>query len=113
MRTLEADKLLGLLQFVWLWSILWSKVDIWRDRKSTRLNSSHSQKSYAVFCLKKKNRPFIWDDNVKTFGGLVGDLTLLPAPTLLRFLQDPVSPRSLSARTPPVHVTLSAAPHSN
>src|SRR2546430_949090 len=27
---------------------------IWRDRKSTRLNSSHSQISYAVFCLKKK-----------------------------------------------------------
>src|SRR3989475_8157354 len=26
----------------------------WRDRKSTRLNSSHSQISYAVFCLKKK-----------------------------------------------------------
>src|SRR2546430_3021390 len=25
-----------------------------RDRKSTRLNSSHSQISYAVFCLKKK-----------------------------------------------------------
>src|SRR5688572_32695090 len=25
-----------------------------RDRKSTRLNSSHSQSSYAVFCLKKK-----------------------------------------------------------
>src|SRR5688572_32688227 len=25
------------------------------DRKSTRLNSSHSQTSYAVFCLKKKN----------------------------------------------------------
>src|SRR2546430_7495750 len=29
-----------------------------QDRKSTRLNSSHSQISYAVFCLKKKkNRP--------------------------------------------------------
>src|SRR5256886_5943071 len=27
-----------------------------RDRKSTRLNSSHSQISYAVFCLKKKQR---------------------------------------------------------
>src|SRR5688572_31208867 len=27
-----------------------------RDRKSTRLNSSHSQISYAVFCLKKKKR---------------------------------------------------------
>src|SRR2546430_7341006 len=28
-----------------------------RDRKSTRLNSSHSQISYAVFCLKKKKTP--------------------------------------------------------
>src|SRR2546430_13754233 len=27
------------------------------DRKSTRLNSSHSQISYAVFCLKKKKLP--------------------------------------------------------
>src|SRR5947207_5082194 len=27
-----------------------------RDRKSTRLNSSHTVISYAVFCLKKKNR---------------------------------------------------------
>src|SRR2546427_6767416 len=32
-------------------------VDAWRiDRKSTRLNSSHSQISYAVFCLKKKKK---------------------------------------------------------
>src|SRR2546430_12232782 len=29
-----------------------------RDRKSTRLNSSHSQISYAVFCLKKKKYRF-------------------------------------------------------
>src|SRR5690606_42072924 len=29
---------------------------VWRDRKSTRLNSSHVKISYAVFCLKKKNR---------------------------------------------------------
>src|SRR5688572_31045036 len=28
--------------------------DVRQDRKSTRLNSSHSQISYAVFCLKKK-----------------------------------------------------------
>src|SRR5688572_31286299 len=27
-----------------------------QDRKSTRLNSSHSQISYAVFCLKKKTK---------------------------------------------------------
>src|SRR5688572_32244432 len=30
------------------------------DRKSTRLNSSHSQISYAVFCLKKKKLPVMW-----------------------------------------------------
>src|SRR2546427_3983363 len=28
----------------------------YQDRKSTRLNSSHSQISYAVFCLKKKKK---------------------------------------------------------
>src|SRR2546430_13053164 len=30
----------------------------WLDRKSTRLNSSHSQISYAVFCLKKKKTKY-------------------------------------------------------
>src|SRR5256884_119953 len=30
-----------------------------QDRKSTRLNSSHGYISYAVFCLKKKNKPTI------------------------------------------------------
>src|SRR5256886_7129561 len=35
--------------------ICWLAASIrWVDRKSTRLNSSHSQISYAVFCLKKK-----------------------------------------------------------
>src|SRR2546427_894397 len=33
-----------------------------RDRKSTRLNSSHSQISYAVFCLKKKKTRRADDD---------------------------------------------------
>src|SRR5256884_2541383 len=28
--------------------------ELWQDRKSTRLNSSHGYISYAVFCLKKK-----------------------------------------------------------
>src|SRR2546427_9398251 len=32
-----------------------------RDRKSTRLNSSHSQISYAVFCLKKKKKKITLD----------------------------------------------------
>src|SRR3712207_7437664 len=31
-----------------------------QDRKSTRLNSSHANISYAVFCLKKKNIKKIW-----------------------------------------------------
>src|SRR2546430_12100254 len=36
-------------------SIIWNYTGLSaRDRKSTRLNSSHSQISYAVFCLKKK-----------------------------------------------------------
>src|SRR3712207_8933062 len=30
------------------------------DRKSTRLNSSHANISYAVFCLKKKNNNVPW-----------------------------------------------------
>src|SRR5580698_3978363 len=35
-----------------------------RDRKSTRLNSSHMSISYAVFCLKKKKKPIETDDTV-------------------------------------------------
>src|SRR3712207_7799928 len=37
---------------------LWEgAADRHRDRKSTRLNSSHANISYAVFCLKKKKEP--------------------------------------------------------
>src|SRR2546427_1254166 len=35
----------------------------WIDRKSTRLNSSHSQISYAVFCLKKKKKNITIHEN--------------------------------------------------
>src|SRR2546427_9622707 len=45
------------LESLWLCSYLAAAVllrESGRDRKSTRLNSSHSQISYAVFCLKKK-----------------------------------------------------------
>src|SRR5258708_27827302 len=38
----------------------------WRDRKSTRLNSSHQIISYAVFCLKKKKRKKILANNPST-----------------------------------------------
>src|SRR2546430_12506548 len=38
-----------------------------RDRKSTRLNSSHSQISYAVFCLKKKTSRLLTDHITYTY----------------------------------------------
>src|SRR2546430_12777386 len=41
------------------------------DRKSTRLNSSHSQISYAVFCLKKKHAYIL-----KTFRGSQDNLII-------------------------------------
>src|SRR2546428_8244569 len=41
----------GQTRLVWLSR---DSVPLVRDRKSTRLNSSHDQISYAVFCLKKK-----------------------------------------------------------
>src|SRR5689334_24784141 len=43
------------------------------DRKSTRLNSSHSSISYAVFCLKKKNIM----EKFQTMCGIMRRLTLL------------------------------------
>src|SRR5690606_41788556 len=36
--------------------ISWRRSSLSADRKSTRLNSSHVKISYAVFCLKKKNK---------------------------------------------------------
>src|SRR5207245_3065285 len=40
------------------WALLTEEVEkrVQRDRKSTRLNSSHGSISYAVFCLKKKKK---------------------------------------------------------
>src|SRR3712207_6928703 len=45
-----------------------------RDRKSTRLNSSHANISYAVFCLKKKNNIYL--AHISTLFFII--LTLLP-----------------------------------
>src|SRR2546430_12199933 len=39
---------------------------VFGDRKSTRLNSSHSQISYAVFCLKKKKTSHLTDAMIAT-----------------------------------------------
>src|SRR5690554_7656214 len=46
---------------------------LFTDRKSTRLNSSHVRISYAVFCLKKKNIVdaliFVWSGRICESGG--------------------------------------------
>src|SRR3989337_4118362 len=43
-----------------LWALHETGLEIWfrKDRKSTRLNSSHGSISYAVFCLKKKKTQY-------------------------------------------------------
>src|SRR3712207_7439759 len=43
-----------------VWSNIIRKGKDSEDRKSTRLNSSHANISYAVFCLKKKKRLITW-----------------------------------------------------
>src|SRR2546427_6028342 len=50
------------------------------DRKSTRLNSSHSQISYAVFCLKKKKKSENNDSSFEHY------LTIIEDPRLNRTL---------------------------
>src|SRR5205807_7690460 len=39
----------------------------WRDRKSTRLNSSHLVISYAVFCLKKKTELILYHNHIPEY----------------------------------------------
>src|SRR2546430_6751499 len=56
------------------------------DRKSTRLNSSHSQISYAVFCLKKKKPTYNYSGNRYNIpaNGPHGTLTGMSRPHALR-----------------------------
>src|SRR5256886_4069196 len=56
-----------------------------QDRKSTRLNSSHSQISYAVFCLKKKTKT---TDRAPA----ARRTTAYPASRLLHCLSPPLRP---------------------
>src|SRR3989454_8506562 len=44
---------------VWVWLAM-TLIGMMKDRKSTRLNSSHLVISYAVFCLKKKKKKNIY-----------------------------------------------------
>src|SRR2546430_3254809 len=51
------------------------------DRKSTRLNSSHSQISYAVFCLKKKKKAKLFRGCATPYNRLI---RLISSPTMTR-----------------------------
>src|SRR3712207_8115757 len=50
------QSLIALLAVYWSWNYTTWTTNELEDRKSTRLNSSHANISYAVFCLKKKKR---------------------------------------------------------
>src|SRR5437868_12623734 len=60
LRTVESNRFVTGVTWVdgELWHGTWEgdESELRQDRKSTRLNSSHVSISYAVFCLKKKNR---------------------------------------------------------
>src|SRR5215204_1766092 len=70
-----------------------------RDRKSTRLNSSHTVNSYAVFCLKKKKRGTTGSDDELTdaLGGPSAGRRLRRPPLIVVRvrIEDHVGPRSL------------------
>src|SRR3712207_7161551 len=50
------------------------------DRKSTRLNFSHANISYAVFCLKKKKNSSSWSDHSRTDNSHSHTATALTSP---------------------------------
>src|SRR2546430_9629444 len=69
------------------------------DRKSTRLNSSHSQISYAVFCLKKKKL----DKIAFLQTASVGCETLSDLTCTRRTLNAPAAPQTPSPSLPDTH----------
>src|SRR2546430_10402592 len=82
------------------------------DRKSTRLNSSHSQISYAVFCLKKKNDNLLL--SASCLAGRNGTCTLFQ-PTTWPNTQLPIQPRYTTSFlcTPYSRSNLTIARHSS
>src|SRR2546429_4276103 len=77
-----------------------------KDRKSTRLNSSHGYISYAVFCLKKKKKepPDTAHHLHRPLAGAPRAIRLICNPALTTY---PTSPRTLLPYT--LHLTLRSA----
>src|SRR2546430_8440115 len=73
------------------------------DRKSTRLNSSHSQISYAVFCLKKKKTK---PSSTLSTNTAFDSAAPLPSPPSLRRTQTSFHPTRATTHTPCVTINL-------
>src|SRR5689334_23639252 len=73
----ERDELNGLYECILCASCSTACPSSSRDRKSTRLNSSHSSISYAVFCLKKKK------SNITTIDAVTHNVEHLRRPAAL------------------------------
>src|SRR2546421_1609135 len=80
-----------------------------RDRKSTRLNSSHDQISYAVFCLKKKKTYTYQNRDARRTWDLEGNPPALAATRLIEKHRTAATQRSSRRRTPPSEID---RPHS-
>src|SRR5438128_8470373 len=82
-RSLSSCKFAG-NRLDWLYTVTEVRVmqirsrGIRRDRKSTRLNSSHGSISYAVFCLKKKNGRDCTNDTLKARAFIAESTTVHP-----------------------------------
>src|SRR5436305_10937690 len=72
----------------------------WKDRKSTRLNSSHVRISYAVFCLKKKNTKSIRFSIVKYCHATLCSSARVAPLTCSRYLPEQFKPFAASHDTP-------------
>src|SRR3712207_1760068 len=74
-----------------------------QDRKSTRLNSSHANISYAVFCLKKKKQPYSFILAVHLYIHFATHLSTLSFICLFMLNIHIVSYPNSSANTPDLH----------
>src|SRR2546430_10871515 len=82
------------------------------DRKSTRLNSSHSQISYAVFCLKKKKNNIVTNiESLNAFLQSAATNAVLPYVLPISFTRVIFTYVMLSTRAAYVSITNSPARH--
>src|SRR5205085_8898434 len=87
-----------------------SAADLRQDRKSIRLNSSHSQISYAVFCLKKKKKQNTTAPATTCSGPPQAALPIRPAPTVPTIPAYPTTVNAFAAATDNASASISHLP---